>query len=467
MAYNLRTGLTGSGDIDINVSLDNLDAANITSGQFGDARISDLNATKLTGTLSADRINDGSLPKSKINEGTTWAETEIPTLPKTKIQSGANTGQWDVDDIPSLPTSKITSGSAFPSSFIPSLNLLAGQVTSSQLNLTASDIPALDADKITSGRIDNARLPANVDLGTGDLSCADLTSTGIFSPNTIAGFTLTGSMNAGYFVLSPTANTLEGYGSVLSINGYNGNITCANVDLNGNDIVDAGEIRFNAGTGNKITGDSTYKTDVTYCDFRSSTNEFSLDASKITSGTLNASRLPTGIIAYKAVTASGAGLNQNQIGSNYEVIDSNLQMAFVVPASALVEIELTFCAQAVNAESVLARLVYGGTSYEYASYASLVSPSTNNTLVIYKQDSNSLDVSVTTKWVLQFPSSAIGYGSGNIDAQVKTGGSTQSFTIKWGTGTSSTTQYYPPVIFKATALPSTADLHIYDSAGGQ
>ena len=39
MAYNLRTGLTGSGDIDINVSLDNLDAANITSGQFGDARI--------------------------------------------------------------------------------------------------------------------------------------------------------------------------------------------------------------------------------------------------------------------------------------------------------------------------------------------------------------------------------------------------------------------------------------------
>ena len=81
MAYNLRTGLTGSGDIDINVSLDNLDAANITSGQFGDARISDLNATKLTGTLSADRINDGSLPKSKIGEVLVpWAETEIPVL---------------------------------------------------------------------------------------------------------------------------------------------------------------------------------------------------------------------------------------------------------------------------------------------------------------------------------------------------------------------------------------------------
>ena len=96
-------------------------------------------------------------------------------------------------------------------------------------------------------------------------------------------------------------------------------------------------------------------------------------------------------------------------------------LAFVVPASALVEIELTFCAQAVNAESVLARLVYGGTSYEYASYASLVSPSTNNTLVIYKQDSNSLDVSVTTKWVLQFPSSAIGYGSELSDLQKQFG----------------------------------------------
>ena len=88
MAYNLRTGLTGSGDIDVNVSLDNLDAANITSGEFTDARISDLNAAKLTGTLSADRISNGSLPKSKINEGTAWAETEIPTLPKTKILSG-------------------------------------------------------------------------------------------------------------------------------------------------------------------------------------------------------------------------------------------------------------------------------------------------------------------------------------------------------------------------------------------
>ena len=39
MAYNLRTGLIGSGDIDINVSLNDLDAGDITSGTFDPARI--------------------------------------------------------------------------------------------------------------------------------------------------------------------------------------------------------------------------------------------------------------------------------------------------------------------------------------------------------------------------------------------------------------------------------------------
>jgi hypothetical protein len=409
MAYNLRTGLTGSGDIDINVSLDNLDAANITSGTFADARISDLNAAKLTGTLSADRIADESIPKAKIGETlVAWAETEIPTLPKTKILSGANTGQWDTQDIPDLSADKIVSEQLHVDR-IPDIptSKLTGTVASSNLNLTSSDIPELPKSKISS---------------TGEWQTTDLPIIPKFKISTAETWALADIPNL------PTTKITSG-------------------------TLDAARIPNLSAL--KITSDTL-----------SSSRIPNLDASKITSGTLNASRLPTGIIAYKAVTASGAGLNQNQIGSNYEVIDSNLQMAFVVPASALVEIELTFCAQAVNAESVLARLVYGGTSYEYASYVSLVSPSTNNTLVIYKQDSNSLDVSVTTKWVLQFPSSAIGYGSGNIDAQVKTGGSTQSFTIKWGTGTSSTTQYYPPVIFKATALPSTADLHIHASSGG-
>ena len=34
MSYNLRTGLMGSSELDINVNLQNLDASNITSGVF-------------------------------------------------------------------------------------------------------------------------------------------------------------------------------------------------------------------------------------------------------------------------------------------------------------------------------------------------------------------------------------------------------------------------------------------------
>ena len=127
MAYNLRTGLIGSGDIDVNVSLSGLTADNIQSGIFGlpriptitNAKITGLDAAKLTGTLSADRIalnsiidpklslGSGSIAKDRVNESEAWAETEIPTLPKAKIDPNHDT-QWDVPDLPdSIPTSKL------------------------------------------------------------------------------------------------------------------------------------------------------------------------------------------------------------------------------------------------------------------------------------------------------------------------------------------------------------------------
>ena len=69
--------MTGSGDVDINVSLSDLDAANITSGEFdsdripilGDAKLSALSATKLTGTIQSDQIQ--SLQGNKITTSTT------------------------------------------------------------------------------------------------------------------------------------------------------------------------------------------------------------------------------------------------------------------------------------------------------------------------------------------------------------------------------------------------------------
>ena len=48
MAYNLRTGLMGSSDVDINVNLQNLNAANITSGVFSASVIPTLDKSRAT-----------------------------------------------------------------------------------------------------------------------------------------------------------------------------------------------------------------------------------------------------------------------------------------------------------------------------------------------------------------------------------------------------------------------------------
>ena len=50
MSYNLRTGLTGSGSLDVNVNLQNLSAANITSGVFTQAVIPTLDKDKISQT---------------------------------------------------------------------------------------------------------------------------------------------------------------------------------------------------------------------------------------------------------------------------------------------------------------------------------------------------------------------------------------------------------------------------------
>ena len=64
------------------MSLSDLNAANITSGQFGNARLSDMNAAKLTGTIASDRLN--------------LQESDIPDLLTSKITGGT----FDVARIP-------------------------------------------------------------------------------------------------------------------------------------------------------------------------------------------------------------------------------------------------------------------------------------------------------------------------------------------------------------------------------
>jgi hypothetical protein len=167
MAYNLRTGLLGSGDIDINVNLQNLSADNIVSGIFDVARIPDLDAGKITtGTLDSNRIPD--LDASKITTGT-LDEARIPDLNASKITSGT----LDEARIPDLNASKITSGT-LDIARIPDLN--ASKITSDTLDIAR--IPNLDASKITTGTLDEARIPDLSDTYLTLLAMGEMASVG-------------------------------------------------------------------------------------------------------------------------------------------------------------------------------------------------------------------------------------------------------------------------------------------------
>ena len=413
MAYNLRTGLTGSGDIDINVSLDNLDAANITSGTFADARISDLNAAKLTGTLSADRIADESIPKAKIGETlVAWAETEIPTLPKTKILSGANTGQWDTQDIPDLSADKIVSEQLHVDR-IPDIptSKLTGTIASTNLNLTSSDIPELPKSKISS---------------TGEWQTTDLPTIPKFKISTAETWALADIPNL------PTTKITSG-------------------------TLDAARIPNLSAL--KITSDTL-----------SSSRIPNLDASKITTGTIDSARLPataSECLMLKAVGARYGGSPQSKtINTTFSSLDSNLSGNFTAPPSEIVTVSLKFYVSSGGGSnhSVIAQLIKGGTSTEFVEAYSLDDDGckgTKSTYVVERGAYDNDDQQVEITWVIDQLTSGSTYA---IDAQVRV--STGTKTCFFGASHSNLTNY-PPIVFRVDAAPSNSNVHIYDSAGGQ
>ena len=162
MAYNLRTGLVGSGDIDINVNLSGLAEANIpdlsatkiTSGTFGAARVPNLEA--LNGAVTDAQIPDlqslsGTLTASQLPnlESMNGAVTDIQ-VPDLQSLSGTLTASQ-------LPNLEALNG-AVTDSQVPNLQSLSGTLTASQLPNLESLNGAITAAKIATGAVEVTKL---------------------------------------------------------------------------------------------------------------------------------------------------------------------------------------------------------------------------------------------------------------------------------------------------------------------
>ena len=410
MAYNLRTGLTGSGDIDVNVTLGDLNAANITSGIFdtgriptiGDSKLSDLNAAKLTGLVSADRIGNGTIPKLKISNtlDETWAVTEIPVLPKAQIDPYHNE-QWHVDDLPTLGNAKISDLSA---------TKLTGTIASERLSLVTTDIPTLPKTKVSTHAVDGETWPID------DIPSLPATK-----------------ITSGQFDVARIPDLSAG-----KITGI----------LNVDRIPDL--------SADQITSDTLAVGRIP-----------NLDASKITTGTISSARLPVvsthDILDYNAI--NGDYLVKS-VGNTYTTIHSSLRSnaVTVVPASQMVEIELSFYYNGLNYGNLLGRLVDGGTNYEYVDQVinnANLSTSTENTLVAVGSSSPSGYTTIT--WTLKFAAAQVGDDI-DIEPQLKDDYPQETIGVRSGLNSTSGV-CFPSTIFKITALPTTSTLTMHLTGG--
>ena len=436
MAYNLRTGLIGSGDIDVNVSLSGLTADNIQSGIFGlpriptlsDSKISDLNAAKLTGFLNVDRIETGSISdtklalgygsiaKDRLNVTGAWAETEIPTLPKGKVDPNHDT-QWAVEDIPDLSATKITSGVFASADRIPDLSaakITSGTFAKSRVSTVGEwnldDIPFLPASKISSGTFAKSQISPIGAFAKSQISTAEAWPLADI-PNLPATKIASGQFDAARI---PDLSALKIQSDTLS--------------------------------AARIPG---------------------LDASKITTGTISSERLPAspslGIIDYNAI--NGDYLVKS-VGNTYTTIHSSLRSNNVVtvPSSQMVEVKLSFYYDGLNYGNLLGRLVDGGTNYEYVDQVinnANLSTSTENTLVA--QGSSSPSGYTTITWTLKFAAAQVG---DDIDIKPQLKDDYPQETIGVRSGLNSTSGVcFPSTIFKITALPTTSTISMYLSGG--
>ena len=429
MAYNLRTGLFGSGDVDINVSLDSLTAENITSGTFsvdriptlGDSKISSLSSVKLTGEISTNRIPG--LQASKIASGE-LDPARIPALTADKITSGT----LNADRIPDLFTTKITGG-IFDLTRIPALP--ANQITSG--TFAASSIPALDATKITTGTFGSAdripTLPSSKIDATTTFAKSMINSTGEWGTNDI-----------------PDLSADKITSDTLSIDRIpdipTSKITPGHLDLDGNDLQDVNELKFIASSGNKITGYGTYKTAVTNCDLSSVTNDFPR------------------ILDYRC------DMYEHDITDTYSHPHTALRSTnCYIPTSQtiLVEVDMYYAVLSDTGNAIVGRLCVSGTNDEIwdeeINDLSLCYPTSNTS---FANNYESALGRRTVSWILRFPSAKIG-NLINLEPQFKTTQSTGAKFISGRSGSGSSLHDFGLMSMTITAIPTTAfEIHIHD-----
>ena len=217
----------------------------------------------------------------------------------------------------------------------------------------------------------------------------------------------------------------------------------SDLDLNGNDLIDVNELKFIAQSGNKITGNGTYKTEVTNCDLSSSTNV-----------------MPSthDVLDYNAMNGDYYVLS---VGSTYTTLHSSLRSNNVasVPASCAIEVELSFYYNGLSYD-ILSRLVVGGTNDEFVDDViddTSLSRTTDDTVAA--KSSSTPGGYTTVKWTLKFDASQAG-DQINIEPQLKTNYPGATFTVRGGENTSSGV-CFPSMVFKITGLPSISTITMY------